>query len=227
MCSKAKLSNINDIKHILLIGGNCINNQFIQREIEKRVDLSFERQCTEDIEQSAKAKTPDIVLISYPLLANSKQIHLTLSKILSDKWIVYDVPKDIGQKAIAEIQLCNCINLKGIIYQDAPIEHLTRCLKTVCNDDFWLPRKVMAQMLSDVRPYAIKLQETQANLTKRELQIFKRLLKGASNLDISEELFISESTVKTHIYNIYKKLEVTSRKEAIRKAAYLSEIDYK
>lgn len=225
MSEKHILKNNDTKKNILLIGSNCIENKFIQREIAKSNDFSFNIEEPQCIEQAAQAKISDIVLISYLLLVDDKNIDASLSKVLSTRWIVYDVPKDLGKKAISEIQLFNCINLKGIIYQESPIEHLTRCLKSVSDGDFWLPRKVMAQMLSEVRPYTTKLQEAQAPLTKREIQIFKRLIKGASNLDISDELFISESTVKTHVYNIYKKLKVSNRKEAIRKAGYISEID--
>ncbi|WP_049873568.1 helix-turn-helix transcriptional regulator, partial [Vibrio diabolicus] len=149
--------------------------------------------------------------------------NVSLTNILSNKWIIYDVPKEIGEKALAEMQLMHFLNLKGLIYQDAPIEHFTRCLKTVSDEDLWLPRKVMTQMLFEIRPYALNLQVTQAstNLTKREIQIFKRLIKGASNLEISEDLFIAESTVKTHLYNIYKKMNVNNRKQAIKKARFI------
>ncbi|PFG58197.1 regulatory LuxR family protein [Vibrio sp. ES.051] len=208
----------NKFKHILLIGDNCINNQFIQREIEKNSYFSLSRTCILDIERSSKPRSSDVVLISYLVLSVIKDINVTLSKVTSNKWVIYDFPKDIVGKSIAEMQFINFMNLKGIIYQDAPIEHLTRCLKTVCDDDLWLPRKLMSQMLSNLHPYAIHSQEILSNLTKREIQIFKRIIEGNSNLEISEDLFIAESTVKTHIYNIYKKLNVTNRKEAIQKA---------
>lgn len=224
MCGKSRTSSNTDIKSILLIGSNCINNQFIQREIEKSSQFSFHRESSEDLEESSSTQAPDIVLISYLVLINSEHIDQALSYILSDNWVIYDVPNDPQINAIANIQLFSMIHLKGIIYQDAPVEHLSRCLCTVSNNDFWLPRKVMAQMLAEARPYAMSLQEAQTDLTKRELQVFKKLIEGASNIDISEDLFISESTVKTHIYKIYKKLKVTNRKEAIRKAANIIEV---
>lgn len=216
----------NQINSILLIGNNCINNQFIQREIEKKCNFNFSRRSTQEIENCENLNTTDIVIISYNILINCSNIHLVLSKTLSNKWIIYDVPNNIEETNVAEIQTCSFINLKGVIYQDAPVEHLTRCLNTVRNDDYWLPRKIMAQMLSNIQPKKLILQENQENLTKREIQIFNMLIKGASNLEISEELFISECTVKTHIYNIYKKIKVSNRKEAIRKATYISKFDY-
>lgn len=55
-----------------------------------------------------------------------------------------------------------------------------------------------------------------AQLTERELAIAKMIQAGKSNKEIADELFISLSTVKTHINNIYKKLEISSRKEISR-----------
>ena len=50
-------------------------------------------------------------------------------------------------------------------------------------------------------------------LTKQELNIFKQVLSGKSNNEISQQCFISLSTVKTHINNIYRKLNISSREE--------------
>ncbi|MGR6859243.1 helix-turn-helix domain-containing protein [Aliivibrio salmonicida] len=214
----------NNLKHILLIGDNGINNQFIQREIEKYSDFSFNRECIFGIEHSRNHKKFDVVLINYLLLSDIKDINITISKLEPSKWVIYDVPEDITGQSITVMQLFNVFNLKGIIYQDAPIEHLTRCLKTVCDDDLWLPRKLMSHILSNARSYTVKSEAILSGLTKREIQIFKRVIRGDSNLEISSDLFISESTVKTHVYNIYKKINVTNRKEAIKKANFINSL---
>jgi DNA-binding CsgD family transcriptional regulator len=52
-------------------------------------------------------------------------------------------------------------------------------------------------------------------LTKREVEILKLLAKGKTNQEISSYLGISEETVKTHLQKIYKKLNVSSRTEAV------------
>ena len=52
------------------------------------------------------------------------------------------------------------------------------------------------------------------SLTKREIEILKLLSKGLINRDIANELFISERTVKNHISNIFKKIDVNDRTQA-------------
>jgi DNA-binding CsgD family transcriptional regulator len=54
-------------------------------------------------------------------------------------------------------------------------------------------------------------------LTNRQKDIVTLIIEGDSNKEISEKLFITEGTVKTHIYNIFKKVEVTSRQQIIKK----------
>lgn len=54
-----------------------------------------------------------------------------------------------------------------------------------------------------------------ALLSRRELEIFSALNKGKTNQEIAEELHVVESTVKSHLYRIYKKLDVSSRDQAL------------
>ena len=68
------------------------------------------------------------------------------------------------------------------------------------------------------------LQEEQQNiyrvekLTVTEQMVLQYLEKGCSNAEISRNMNIKLPTVKSHIYNIYKKLEVTARIQAVQKA---------
>ncbi|CAM3989705.1 MULTISPECIES: response regulator transcription factor [Flavobacterium] len=68
--------------------------------------------------------------------------------------------------------------------------------------------------------YSIKSQKRLTiieELSNQEIKIKKHIIDGKSNKEIAEELFISLSTVKTHITNIYSKLNVSNRKELINK----------
>jgi DNA-binding CsgD family transcriptional regulator len=58
-------------------------------------------------------------------------------------------------------------------------------------------------------------------LTPKEVQVLSLLAEGGSNSDIAKALFVSTSTVKTHLIHIYQKLEVGRRTEAINKGRAL------
>ena len=62
----------------------------------------------------------------------------------------------------------------------------------------------------------------QLELSKRELEILNLLAEGHSNQEIGAKLFISISTVKTHIQNLFEKLDVKRRIQAIEKARSLN-----
>jgi len=62
----------------------------------------------------------------------------------------------------------------------------------------------------------------QLELSKRELEILNLLAQGHSNQEIAAKLFISLSTVKTHIQNLFEKLEVKRRIQAVEKAKRLN-----
>lgn len=59
------------------------------------------------------------------------------------------------------------------------------------------------------------------NLTKREYEILELLVKGHSNAEIAEILFLSLSTIKTHVSNLYDKLNVKRRAQAIARSKKL------
>ncbi len=59
------------------------------------------------------------------------------------------------------------------------------------------------------------------NLSNREYEVLQLLTKGHSNADIAEILFLSLSTIKTHVSNLYFKMDVKSRTQAIEKAKRL------
>jgi DNA-binding NarL/FixJ family response regulator len=61
---------------------------------------------------------------------------------------------------------------------------------------------------------------TSSGLTSREVQVLGLLAKGKTYHSIADQLFIDKETVRTHIKNIYYKLEVHSKSEAIEKALY-------
>ena len=59
-------------------------------------------------------------------------------------------------------------------------------------------------------------------ITKREYEVLKEVAKGHSNLEIANKLFVSESTIKTHVSNILLKMDVSRRTQAVQKAKELN-----
>ena len=77
-----------------------------------------------------------------------------------------------------------------------------------------ITRKTAAQLMSGFQSLTQQT-ENLDQLTKREIQLLRWMAEGYSNKAIAEQLFISENTVKYHIRNIFQKLEVQNRTEAV------------
>lgn len=99
---------------------------------------------------------------------------------------------------------------KAYLLKDVQPEELFKCIRAVNAGEAYLQSGIAAKL-------AMRVQEEA--LTEREVQILDLLAQGKSNRSIGQALFISESTVKSHLSNLFTKLGVTSRAEAIALAA--------
>lgn len=106
--------------------------------------------------------------------------------------------------------------LKGVFYKNDDPKIIAQGLGEIINGQNWLPRKVSSQLLHYYR-HMVHSHTTpvSVDLTLRELQILRCLQSGSSNTQIADDLFISEYTVKSHVYQIFKKLSVRNRVQAI------------
>jgi DNA-binding NarL/FixJ family response regulator len=101
----------------------------------------------------------------------------------------------------------------GVFYGDTNQEQLLRGLKGLLAGEYWVPRNILHRFLDkNRRPPTLK--QPDVKLTKRERQILILIRDSATNMDISAALDVSEHTVKSHLYNIYRKINVRNRLEA-------------
>lgn len=84
--------------------------------------------------------------------------------------------------------------------------------------------KTQTIVIEKAIPETISVNETELkklNLSSREHEVLQLLAKGYSNADIANNLYLSVSTVKTHVSNIFLKMDVKSRTQTIEKAKRL------
>jgi len=104
--------------------------------------------------------------------------------------------------------------VRGIFYVNDPPDHLSKGIHGLSKGDTWISREIMSRFIPNYKE-AKRLPATEASvLSKREIEILNLVARGAINTEIGEKLFISRHTVKSHLYNIYKKIKVTNRPEA-------------
>jgi DNA-binding CsgD family transcriptional regulator len=78
-------------------------------------------------------------------------------------------------------------------------------------------------ILENPKEFVLNEAQLQAlNLSKRELEVLQLMAAGLSNQEIAEQLFVSLNTIKTHSANLFEKLDVKRRTQAVEKAKRLS-----
>ncbi len=88
-----------------------------------------------------------------------------------------------------------------------------------------ITKSFFRKLLSQSKNNLILDLKKQCCVTKREIQVLSYLAEGMNNLEIAERLNVSVSTAKAHIQNIFKKMGVTDRTEAVVKAIKVNLID--
>jgi DNA-binding NarL/FixJ family response regulator len=104
----------------------------------------------------------------------------------------------------------------GFVLKDDPPEQLLAAIRTVAAGDALLSpavtKRVIAQFTRIPRPTPPKELD---ELSARERDVLRLVARGLSNAEIGQELFISETTVKTHVTHVLHKLDLRDRVQAV------------
>jgi DNA-binding NarL/FixJ family response regulator len=98
---------------------------------------------------------------------------------------------------------------KGYLLKDAPRDELLDCIRKVHSGETVIPALLLSKLAAGLG---------RESVTGRELEVLSLLARGMSNKEIGVLLYISESTVKSHLRSIFAKLNALSRTEAIATA---------
>ena len=115
----------------------------------------------------------------------------------------------------------------GVLSKDIELESLPRALRGSVGGEAAISRTLAMQLVRHLRSApagGMGLRPVRSRLTDREWEVLDVLAGGASNDDIARELVLSPETVRSHLKNLYRKLEVRNRHEAVEAAAKLREL---
>ena len=102
----------------------------------------------------------------------------------------------------------------GYLLKDSSIEQLGEAIRLVARGQSLISPAMATKLLEEFVEISKPKVET-PTLTPREMEVLRQVARGLSNHEIGAELFISENTVKNHIRNIFEKLQMKSRMEAV------------
>ena len=104
--------------------------------------------------------------------------------------------------------------IKGFFYKQDNLKLFLKGIHTLFDGEVWLSRDILVNLAMQSRRASTVDAQKKAGLTHREMEILALVSLGSKNDKIADELFISPHTVKTHLYNVYKKIGVDNRLQA-------------
>src|SRR5205807_318006 len=96
---------------------------------------------------------------------------------------------------------------RAIVQKRFAVETLMAAIRTAASGLVWMPPPLQAELTQRLRTSSAK------RLTARESEIVRYVAVGLRNAEVAEKLSITESTVKTHLSNIFQKLSLRDRVE--------------
>ncbi len=199
-----------NIKSILLLGEPNLTIQLLKKQLDTLVKLKVSLCKQEQLENNIGTLRSSLIVIDFYDAKNLSVSELVYAELASCNLIIYNVPKRFPESELLQWQC-----LQGLLFNDSPIEHLSKAILEILNGRMWMPREFMGKALDHYRHAYAACEMNLTHLTRREKQILQRVVQGQSNVEIANDLFVAESTVKTHIYKLYRKLGVRRRSEAI------------
>ena len=104
--------------------------------------------------------------------------------------------------------------IRGIFYANDQPDHLERGVRALLKGEIWISREIMSKFIPESEEARRLSAKETSVLSGREIEILGLVAQGAMNTEIAQTLYISRHTVKSHLYNIYKKIKVANRLEA-------------
>ena len=105
------------------------------------------------------------------------------------------------------------IGIDGYLLKDSSYDELKEAIDVVISGNTYIHPSLLPALNESMEDYALDKEKIEC-LTKRELDVLRLISEGCSNKKISDELTISERTVKNHISHIFRKIDVEDRTQA-------------
>ncbi|MCL1068197.1 LuxR C-terminal-related transcriptional regulator [Shewanella olleyana] len=150
-----------------------------------------------------------ISLVVFDLATIDLQQAYQLQKLIEREYyavktVFLNFPKQVDAKF-----LVHPATTAGVFYSDADLAEVSSGFNEILKGRSIIPSDLHKSLMSE------DVDDESEHLTIREREVLQALLTGSTNLDIANQLFVSESTIKTHLYRAFRKIGVSSRGQAI------------
>ncbi len=208
-----------DAIQILIVDDHEVVRDGLAVMLARQEDFSVVGEARNGLEAVEKAieLRPDVILMDLrmPELSGVDAMRRIKDEVADLKFLVlttYDTDEYIFDAIEA--------GAKGYLLKDTSREELFQAVRAVHRGESLIEPGVASRLLDRLAQLSRQATQTSSNdiLSGRETEVLQLMAHGTANKAIASALSISESTVKTHVSNIFQKLEVSQRTEAVTKA---------
>jgi Response regulator containing a CheY-like receiver domain and an HTH DNA-binding domain len=201
--------------NILIADDHSILRQGLKQILELEKDIVVTAQASNGSEavKLAMEYKPDIILmdINMPGINGLQAIKEIKQEKLPCKIIVLTIHED-REYLFKTLQM----GAEGYVLKDAETAVLVEAIRSVYRGQSFIQPNMTRELVKEFNRVTLheKDKSEDNNLTSREIQVLELIAEGMINKEIARKLYISEKTVKNHVSNIFKKLEVSDRTQA-------------
>lgn len=201
------------IQRLLLIGQKNIQNSLLTGFLHQRLPIECEMlDAAQDI-NAETLKANSLICIDGHSLRYEKCneiLEVVHARQAGQRVIIFNIDMNTSYE-----QLVQWPEMVGFFYKGTSQNHMVKGILAILKGEVWFSRKLLNTFIARFRRAPAQTPPALYNLTKREKQILQLSATGAKNADIADHLNVSTHTVKTHMYNLFKKINVSNRIQAI------------
>jgi len=198
--------------HLALVESDSVWRHSLQELFEQVSSFSIDY-CSEDYRKSLQVLSNGFRGIIVIGISNDNDIEATKDTVKSLALLAHCrllvLSKESNLNLLTE--LLN-FGVSGFALKGLPLSQYVVAVEDIASGGAYLSPMVAAKLVSMFK------KEFNSDLSQREIEVLSHMAKGKSYTSIADDLFISRTTVKAHMRNIYSKLQVNNKASAIKKA---------
>ncbi len=203
---------------VVIVDDHALFRRGLDLVLSEEPDIKVVGEAADGIEAVHRAEemAPDVVVMDVRMPKSTGiEAARRIRERLPDTKVIMLTVSDSEEDLYAAVKA----GASGYLLKEISIEELADAVRAVARGHSLISPSMASKLLSEFNALVQQAEERHRsllpNLTDRELDVLKLVAKGLSNREISEELYISENTVKNHVRNILEKLHLHSRMEAV------------
>ncbi|MBM7038041.1 LuxR C-terminal-related transcriptional regulator [Vibrio ulleungensis] len=159
---------------------------------------------------SCSLKQTPIIVVTFSARHSLQQSLSRYQWANAPRIVLVDAPDNISIREVIHFG-----RVQGVFYKEVTLLELTRGLAQIIQGEVWFNRELSNQLLRYFHSIIVRyIPPHKVQLTHREIQVLNLLKSGSSNSILADTLCISEHTIKSHLYRIFRKLDVDNRHQA-------------